>query len=129
MAARSEGIFPREGFNLDNTFEITSDAQLSPVSFASIRTLRMIVVGLDVTEPTGGGTEASLTVTIGTKNHEVDFSKVDPNGVYIEHIRGFHQGANNATQYTLTQGLPNAGTAGTASLSGVFIELVDGVAR
>lgn len=128
MAARSEGIFPREGFNLDNAFEVTTDAQLSPVSFASIRTLRLIVVGLDVTEPTGGGTEASLTVTIGSRNYEIDFSKVDPNGVYIEHIRGFHQ-SPNATQYTLTQGLPNAGTAGTASLSGVFIELVDGVAR
>ena len=128
MAARSEGIFPREGFNLDNAFEVLSTAEPSPVSFTSIRTLRLIVVGLDVTAPTGGGTEASLTVTIGTTNHQVDFSKVDPNGVYIEHIRGF-QRSPNATQYILTQGFPNSGTGGTASLDGVFIELVDGPAR
>ena len=128
MAARSEGIFPREGFNLDNAFEVTQDAQVSPVSFSSIRTLRLIIVGLDVTEPTGDGLEANLTVIIGSKSYPIDFSKVDPNGVYIEHIRGFHR-SPNATQYILTQGFPNSGTGGTASLDGVFIELVDGVAR
>ena len=128
MAARSEGIFPREGFNLDNVFEVTTDAQLSPVSFTSIRTLRLIVVGLNVTEPTGDGLEASLTVLIGSRSFNIDFDKVDPNGVYIEHIRG-NQQSPNATQYILTQGFPNSGTGGTASLDGVFIELVDGPAH
>ena len=128
MAARSEGIFPREGFNLDNAFEITESAEPSPVSFTSIRTFRLVIVGIEVTAPDGGGTEASMTVLIGSRSIEIDFDKVDPNGVYIEHIRGFNQ-SPDAVQYILTQGLPNAGTAGTASIGGVFIELCDGPAH
>jgi len=128
MAARSEGIFPREGFNLDNAFEVTTTAEVTPVSFKTIRTFRLIIVGLDVTEPTGDGLPAVMSIFIGNKTINVDFSKVDPNGVYIEHLRGFIQGPD-VVRYQLIQGLPNAGTGGTVSVGGVFIELVDGVAR
>ena len=107
---------------------LSANGSFDPVGFSSIRTLRLIIVGLNVTEPTGDGLEANLTVVIGSKSYAIDFSKVDANGVYIEHIRGFHR-SPNATQYILTQGFPNSGTGGTASFDGVFIELVDGPAH
>jgi hypothetical protein len=128
MAQRSSGIFPREGFNLDNSFEVTTVSADAPVSLNSIRTLRLIIVGLVETAPTGDYTNATLTYQIGGDVFAVDPAQVDLNGVYIAHHRGYGR-ATNAVQYTITASTGTTGTPGDITLGGMFIELVDGPAR
>ena len=111
MAARSTGIFPREGFNLDAELEITTTPTAAAVTLANAKTIRIIVVGLS------GG---DCTVVIGGQTVVIaEATDLDANGVGIAHIRGALCDANNNVVYTLS-----AGTVG-----GVFYELVDGPAR
>lgn len=111
MAARSSGIFPREGFNLDAECEITTSPTAAKATLAHTKTIRIIVIGL-----TGG----DATVTVGGQDVEIDeASDLDRNGVGIAHIRGALCDANNLVSYALS-----AGTVG-----GVFYELVDGPKR
>lgn len=128
MAARSEGIFPREGFNLDNAFEVTETPVAPPVSLTHCRTIRIVIVGLVETAPTGDYTAASLSYTIGEEIYGVDLAKVDPNGVYIEHRRG-HGIAAGDVSYSVSTSTGTTGTPGDITVGGMFIELVDGVAR
>ena len=128
MAARSEGIFPREGFNLDNSFAVYATPTEAPVSLNTIRTLRVIIVGLTETAPTGDYTAATLTYQIGGDVFAVDPAQVDPNGVYIAHHRGYGR-ATNVIQYTVTASTGTTGTPGDVTFDGMFIELCDGVAR
>ena len=106
MSARSTGIFPREGFNLDAQAEITATPTAAAVTLAHAKTIRLI--GINVT--------GDVTVTIGGQSVSLLVADKDPNGVVIAHIRGALCDANNNVSYT-----------GTAS--GVFYELVDGPRR
>jgi len=47
MAARSSGIFPREGFNLDEAGKITATATGTdaPFTLTAAKTIRVIVIG------------------------------------------------------------------------------------
>lgn len=111
MAARSTGIFPREGFNLDAALEITTTPTAAAVTLANAKTIRVIVVGLS------GG---DATVTLGGEAVVIaEATDLDKNGVGIAHVRGAICDANNNVSYALS-----AGTVG-----GVFYELVDGPAR
>ena len=111
MAARSTGLFPREGFNLDAECEITTSPTAAAVTLSNAKTIRVIVIGL-----TGG----DATVTLGGHDIEiVEASDLDRNGVGIAHVRGALCDADNNVSYALT-----AGTVG-----GVFYELVDGPKR
>jgi len=111
MAARSSGLFPREGFNLDAECEVTTSPTAAAVTLAHAKTIRLIVIGLS------GG---DATITVGGQTVEVAAATdLDPNGVGIAHIRGALCDADNNISYSLS-----AGTVG-----GVFYELVDGPKR
>ena len=109
MAARSEGMFPREGFNLDAQAEITTSPAAAAVTLAHAKTIRIIGIGVS------GG---DATVTIGGQTVVLAVAEADPNGVCIAHIRGALCSADNNVSY---------GTTGT--VGGVFYELVDGPRR
>ena len=47
MAARSSGMFPREKFDLDANFALTTSAATQEVTLANIKTIRVIVLGAD----------------------------------------------------------------------------------
>ena len=128
MAARSEGIFPREGFNLDNSFEITTSAEQAPVSLSTIRTLRVICVGYQFTAPTGDYTTPVLTYQIGGDVFAITEADLDPNGVFIAHHRGYGR-ATNVIQYSISASTGTTGTPGAIAIDGMFIELCDGPAR
>jgi len=111
MAARSSGLFPREGFNLDAECEITTTPTAASVTLAHAKTVRIIVIGLS------GG---DATVTVGGQVVEVaEATDLDVNGVGIAHIRGAICDADNNVSYALSAG----------SVGGVFYELVDGAKR
>ena len=111
MAARSIGMFPREGFNLDNECEITTSPTAAAVTLAHAKTIRLIVIGL------AGG---DATITVGGQTVVVaEATDLDPNGVGIAHIRGALCDVDNNVSYALSAG----------SVGGVFYELVDGPKR
>lgn len=111
MAARSSGIFPREGFNLDGECEITTVATAASTTLKHAKTIRVIAVGLS------GG---DCTVTLGGETVVIaEATDLDLNGVGIAHVRGALCDADNNVSYSLS-----AGTVG-----GVFFELVDGPRR
>ena len=111
MAARSSGIFPREGFNLDAECEVTTSPAAAAVTLAHAKTIRLIAIGL-----TGG----DVTVTVGGQTVAIaEATDLDLNGVGIAHIRGALCDADNNISYSLSAG----------SVGGVFYELVDGPKR
>lgn len=110
MAARSTGLFPREGFNLDAECEITTSATAAATTLAHAKTIR--VIGLAVTG-------SDLTVTLGGQTVVLDSADADANGVVIAHIRGALCDANNNVSYSVT----------SSTTTGVFYELLDGPRR
>jgi hypothetical protein len=111
MAARSTGLFPREGFNLDAECEIpVTTPAAAATTLKHAKTIRVIAVGL-----TGG----DATVTLGGEAIVLQAADADPNGVVIGHVRGALCDADNNVVYTLSAG----------SVGGVFYELVDGPRR
>ena len=59
MAARSSGMFPREGFNLDAECEITTTPTAAATTLAHAKTIRVICVTL------AGGDADGLSVSQG----------------------------------------------------------------
>jgi hypothetical protein len=129
MAQRSSGIFPREGFNLDDELEITASPVAAVVTLSKAKTIRVIVLGADYTEPVGDGEDGNITVKVGGQNVVFGPSDFDGNGVGIAHIRGALCDGNNNVDYDLNDGADNTGTGGSFTVSGVFYELVDGPAK
>jgi len=117
MAARSTGIFPREGFNLDAQCQITASAVAANTTLAHAKTIRVILIGADNIDDAGTN---KVTVTLGGQVVEFNAADLDQNGVGIAHVRGALCDANNNVQYTL---------GGTATVGGCFYELVDGPSR
>ena len=117
MAARSTGVFPREGFNLDAQTEITSSSTAASVTLANAKTIRVIVINAGSIDDAGTN---KITVTLGGQDIVINAADLDLNGVGIAHIRGALCDADNNVQYVL---------GGTATVSGVFYELVDGPRR
>ena len=111
MAARSTGIFPREGFNLDAELEITDADVAGKVTFANAKTIRVIVLGLG-----SGASDGVCTVNIGGRDVAIAEADLEQ-GVGIAHVRGALCDADNLVKYTLS---------GTSTVvTGVFYELVD----
>jgi len=117
MAARSSGIFPREGFNLDGECEITTSPVAASTTLANAKTIRVILVGAAGIDDAGTN---KVTVTLGGQVLEFNAADLDQNGVGVAHVRGALCDANNNVQYAL---------GGTATVGGCFYELVDGPAR
>ena len=118
MAARSTGIFPREGFNLDAELEITTSDTAAAVTLKHAKTIRVLVIGATIT---GDG---DVTVNIGGKDVVFLATDLDANGVGIAHIRGALLDGDNNVIYAANA---NGGSAAVAG--GVFYELVDGPAK
>ena len=118
MSARSTGMFPREGFNLDAELEITTSDTAAAVTLANAKTIRVIVVGATIT---GDG---DVTVNIGGKDVVFGTADLDLNGVGIAHIRGALCDTDNNVVYAA-----NANTGSATVAGGVFYELVDGPRR
>ena len=118
MAARSTGIFPREGFNLDAELEITLVDTAAAVTLKHAKTVRIVVIGGAVT---GDG---DITVNIGGKDVVFVAGDFDLNGVAIAHICGALLDADSNVVYAANA---NAGSAAVSG--GVYYELVDGPAK
>lgn len=125
MAARSTGIFPREGFNLDAETQVPENVGGSVSLLGDLskaKTLRFVFIGAVITG------DASITLnllTSDTARYTFTADDVDPNGVIIAHVRGaIMDGGTQDVAYQLVQG------TGSATLSGgCFVELVDGPRR
>ena len=109
MAQRSSGIFPREGFNLDDEMKLVAGGSTLPANLYHAKTIRVIGIGVSV----------DAVVTIGGADVTLAVADADPNGVVIAHVRG-----------VLTGDAP-AGTVAsyTGTADGIFLELVDGPRR
>lgn len=118
MAARSSGIFPREGFNLDDQLEITTSDTAAAVTLANAKTVRIIVIGGAI------GGDGDITVNIGGKDVVFLAGDFDRNGVAIAHVRGALLDGDNNVVYAA-----NANTGSAAVTGGVYYELVDGPAK
>ena len=118
MAARSTGIFPREGFNLDAQTEITTSDTAAAVTLKFAKTIRIVLIGATIT---GDG---DVTVNIGGKDVVFGADDLDLNGVGIAHIRGALLDGDNNVIYAA-----NANTGSAAVAGGVFYELVDSARR
>lgn len=116
MTARSSGIFPREGFNLDNETQITASSEAAAVELKNAKTIRVIVMGTI----TGDGTVA---VTLGGETVTFGSDDLDISGVAIAHVRGALCDADNNVQYVATPG------TGAATVTACHYELVDGPRR
>jgi len=111
MAARSSGIFVREGFNLDEEMLVPASGTV-PANLYHAKTIR--VIGINVS-----GTD--LVATIGGQAVALSDADADLNGVVIAHVRG-----------ALCTDEPTGSTCtitGTATNDGVYLELVDGPRR
>jgi hypothetical protein len=117
MAQRSTGVFPREGFNLDSSTEITTSAVAAATTLANAKTIRVIVLGAASIDDAGTN---KVTVDLGNQVVTFNLADLDKNGVGIAHVRGALCDGDNNVQYTL---------GGTATVAGVFYELVDGPRR
>jgi len=133
MAARSEGIFPREGFNLDNAFQIFPVETDAPVSLANVRSFRVVIAGLQEVPPTGDGATGVFGYEIGGKlyAYTIDdlLAAADNNGTFIAHHRGHGLPSPTSCSYEITPGADNAGTGQSMTFEYIGIELVDGPAR
>lgn len=116
MAARSTGIFPREGFSLDAALAITATPTAAAVTLKHAKTIRVIVLGAAGIDNAGTN---KITVNVGGQALVFNARDLDGNGVGIAHVRGVLCDINNNVSYTL---------GGTATLTGCFYELVDGPA-
>jgi len=123
MSARSTGIFPREGFSLDNAFALDdSGSSVSPVNLRHCRTIRLILIGAQLTGDALLAVEIYGQVVFGADASDLAAAK-DANGVVIVHFRGYNlPTGSEVVSYALVP------STGTASLEGAFIELVDGPA-
>ena len=133
MAARSEGIFPREGFNLDNAFQIFPVEADAPVNLGSVRSFRVVIAGLQEVAATVDGGAGTFAYEIGGKTHSfaIDdlLAATDANGVFVAHHRGYGLPSPTPCSYTLTPGADNGGTGQSLTFEFIGIELVDGPAR
>jgi len=132
MSARSEGIFPREGFNLDQGFTVTTTPTDAPVNLGNVRTLRVIATEVVHQPPAGNATDGELTYTIGGRTYnfsgEEMMQSMGTNGAFIAHHRGYGS-TDNKVSFNTIPGLPDGSDAGgSVSIGGMFIELVDGPA-
>lgn len=115
MAARSTGVFPREKFDLDNSFKVTTTATAAAIPLTTFRTIRVVVLGAAGIDDAGTN---KVTVTVGGQSVVFKASDLDKNGVGLAHIRGSLCDANNNISYAL---------GGTATVNSVYLDFVDNV--
>ena len=123
MAARSTGLFPREGFNLDAQMQVPENAGGNIATLGDLskaKTIRVIFHGVVIT---GDG---SITLDMATTDSGYrTYTAADvKDGMIIDHVRGAYlDGKTQDFAYQEIQG------TGSASVGGCYIELVDGPRR
>lgn len=124
MAARSTGLFPREGFNLDAEMQVPENSGGSVALLGDLskaKTIRVIIVGAALT----GAAEITFDMaTTDSAYRTYTSADIDANGMIIDHVRGAR--LDGKTQDVAYQLVLNGGTA---SVDGVYLELVDGPRR
>lgn len=113
MAARSTGMFPREGFDLDANLAVTTSDADKGITLKNIRTIRCILFATI----TGN---ATVTFNVGGQDVVFTANDLDLNGVGIAHVRGALCDADNLVKYTIAAG------TGSATVSGAFLDAVEG---
>lgn len=108
-------MFPREKFDLDANFALTTSAATQPVTLANVKTIRVIVVGAAGVDNAGTN---KVSVDVGNQVIVFNAQDLDLNGVGIAHVRGALCDGDNQAFYTL---------GGTATVAGVFLDMVDNV--
>ena len=108
-------MFPREKFDLDANFALTTSAATQTVTLANIKTIRVIVVGAAGVDNAGTN---KVSVDVGNQVIVFNAQDLDLNGVGIAHVRGALCDGDNQAFYTL---------GGTATVAGVFLDMVDNV--
>lgn len=133
MAARSTGMFPREGFDLDANMKVTTTAADVGLDLGTIRTIRVLVLDATVVQAAGAGTDAKIELKDADDSDAVfytitssDLADLDENGVYIAHVRGSLFSGISNIKYTYTAGVAGGGTAGAISGFSVFLDAVEG---
>ena len=127
MAARSTGLFTREGFNLDAEMQVPENAGGTVALLGDLskaKTIRIILINPQII---GDG---QIVVDFDTANsiqrvYDVLTPYTEPNSnIIIDHIRGaLLDGKTQDVAYQTIQG------TGGASVDAVYLELVDGVRR
>jgi len=127
MAARSTGLFPREGFNLDAECEITTTPTPAKTTLAHAKTIRVIATEVNLS---ASGNEF-LTVYLGggVLGAGVVFSAdmINDAGVGIAHFRGAITNADENNVFYVFENIEDE--ANPPSVGKVFYELVDGPQR
>ena len=108
-------MFPREKFDLDANFALTTSAATQSVTLANVKTIRVIVVGAAGVDNAGTN---KVSVDVGNQVIVFNAQDLDLNGVGIAHVRGALCDGDNQAFYTL---------GGTATVAGVFLDMVDNV--
>jgi hypothetical protein len=118
MAQRSEGIFPREKFDLDSAMEVQWDnTTQSPVPLNSVNVWRIVVLGAAGLGTSGEG--GYVRVNTGGKYTDFYGEDIDANGVGIAHLRGSSiPEGQNGTWFDYYNG---------ATADAVYLDAVDNV--
>lgn len=124
MAARSTGMFPREGFSLDAESQVPQNAGGTVALLGDLskaKTLRFIFVNAAIT---GNAVITLDLLTTDAGRYTFGAADVDANGMIIHHVRGaIMDGGTQDVAYQLVT------NTGTVSLGGCYVEMVDGVRR
>ena len=127
MAARSTGLFTREGFNLDAEMQVPENAGGNVALLGDLskaKTIRVILIN-----PVIIG-DATIVVDFDTLNsiqrvYDVNTAYMPGSGnIIVDHVRGaLLDGKVQDVAYKLIQG------TGSATVDAVYLELVDGARR
>ena len=118
MAQRSEGVFPREKFDLDDAMEVQFDnTTTSPIPLNSVTAWKIVVLG--ATGLGEGGEGGYVRVNTGGKTTDFYGEDLDANGVGIAYVRGSSiEAGENWHWYDVYNG---------ASVDSVWLDAVDNV--
>ena len=124
MTTRSSGVFPREGYNLDDEMKATvnNTNATSPIDLASINTIRVIAIGKYLPK-LGTGAQEKLTVTVGGQEVEFDYTDSDTVAnlppAKLAHIRGALCTADDNFKFARQNSAEDGGITVTKSGNGV----------
>lgn len=123
MAARSTGVFPREGISLDAQMQVPENAGGTVALLGDLskaKTIRVIFHGVVIT---GNGSITLDMITTDSAYRTYTAADVQ-DGMIIDHLRGARiDGQTQDLAYQLVQ------NTGSAAAGGCYIELVDGPRR
>lgn len=126
MAARSTGLYPREGFSLDAQMQVPENAGGTVAVLGDLskaKTFRVIIINPIIT----GDAKIELYLEQAggvVRTYDVNTAYAPGSGtLIIDHIRGASIKGTQDVAYQLVQG------TGSVTLDGVYIELVDRPAR